>query len=73
MSNKNFHFEFKKRTPKTKLNCINPKQSFKEYKKIINLKQRYKKNKKSTKKLRERERERTFFCEGKICKEWKRK
>ena len=35
MSNKNFHFEFKKRTPKTKLNCINPKQSFKEYKKKI--------------------------------------
>ena len=31
------------------------------------------KKKKSTKKLweRERERERTFFCEGKVCKEWK--
>ena len=28
--------------------------------------------KKSTKKLRERERETTFFCEGKVCKKWKR-
>ena len=51
---------------KTKLNCINSKWSFKEYKKIINLKQRCKKNKnKNHQKLREgerqREREETFF------------
>ena len=43
----------------------------------IILKQRCKKNKTSTKKLRERERERereriTFFCEEKLCKEWKK-
>ena len=35
----------------------------------MNLKQRWKKNKKIHQKI-ERERERTFFCEGKVCKKW---